>query len=41
MESRDECSKIVFNSLGNYYLTGFTEGFGKGGRDAIIIKSKY
>ena len=37
-ESRDECSKIAFDSLGNYYLTGFTEVFGKGGRDAILIK---
>ena len=37
-ESRDECSKIAFDSLGNYYLTGFTEVFGKGERDAILLK---
>ncbi len=37
-ESRDECFKMAFDSLGNYYLTGYTEAFGKGGRDAILIK---
>ncbi|MFX1498866.1 MAG: SBBP repeat-containing protein [Promethearchaeota archaeon] len=37
-ESRDECYGIAFDSLNNYYITGFTEVYGKGGRDVILIK---
>ncbi|MBY9004544.1 MAG: SBBP repeat-containing protein [Candidatus Lokiarchaeota archaeon] len=37
-ESRDECRQIAFDSYGNYYVTGFTEVFGNGGRDTIVIK---
>lgn len=39
MVGKIECSKIAFDLLCNYYLTGFIEVFGKGGRDAIIFKS--
>ncbi len=37
-ESKDECRKIAFDSLGNYYIAGISEVFSKGGRDAIVIK---
>ena len=37
-ESKDECQKIAFDSLGNYYLAGDSKVFGKGGGDAIVIK---
>ena len=37
-ESRDECQKIAFDSLGNYYMAGDSKIFGKGGGDAIVLK---
>ena len=37
-ESKDECQKLAFDSIGNYYLAGDSKIFGKGGGDAIVIK---
>ncbi|GAG97308.1 unnamed protein product, partial [marine sediment metagenome] len=37
-ESADQCRTMAFDLSGNYYLAGFSEAFGTGGADAIVLK---